>query len=156
MLILCIGVLLVKVIYYFSWIIFPQSIQTFKMVKYFTYKKCLSPLKKRQITRRVKTAPKCFSFPQRGWSGSKGITGLSKAIKKPDLKSDVVWPWVMSQVVLKTKVCVLGKFSWFLVRLLKSFNLGNVNMGFIPCIYIYINLYLSLHVSTHTCFCFRK
>lgn len=124
--------------------------------KIFYLQKMSQPIKKRQIKRKVKTSPKYFSFPQRGWSRSKGITGLSKAIKKPDLKSDVVWPWVMSQVVLKTKVCVLGKFSWFLVRLLKSFNLGNVNMGFIPCIYVYINLYLSLYVSTHTCCCFRK
>lgn len=72
MLILCIGVLLVKVIYYFSWFIFPQSIWAFKMVKYFTYKK---DIKKRQIERRVKTLQNISHSHREAEVGAKGLLG---------------------------------------------------------------------------------
>lgn len=51
MLILCIGVLLVKVIYYFSWIIFPKysNIQNGKI---FYLQKMSQPIKKRQIKKK--------------------------------------------------------------------------------------------------------
>ena len=42
--------------------------------------------------------------------------------------------------------------SWKVQLVFSQINLGNVNMGFIPCIYLYkpVSIYLSLYVSTHT------
>ena len=44
----------------------------------------------------------------------------------------------------KTKVCVLGKFSWFSVRLIW----GMLIWDSYP-VYIYINLYLSIYLCTY-------
>ena len=131
----------------FFLIYFSAKYSSIQNGKIFYLQKMSQPIKKRQIERRVKTSPKYFSFPQRGWSGSKGIIGLGKAIKKSDLKSNVVWPWAMSQVVLKKQKYVFLESSVGF-----QINLGNVNMGFIACIYLHkpISIYLSLYVSTHT------
>ena len=136
----------------FFLIYFSPKYSSIQNGKVFYLLKMSQPIKKI-----VKTSPEYFSFPQRGWSGSKGITGLFKAIKKIWLKK--LCCMTLSNVPScfeKTKICVLGKFSWFSVSLLKSFNLGNVNMGFISCIYLYKPISISICIHTHTCCCFRN
>lgn len=90
----------------FFLIYFSPKYSSIQNGKVFYLLKMSQPIKKI-----VKTSPEYFSFPQRGWSGSKGITGLFKAIKKSDLKSYVVWPWAMSQVVLKKQKYVFLESS---------------------------------------------